>query len=282
MCSVVLVLLLGFKGLARADYQPASTTGFCDERVAHDYARPFEQMPAVREAPSSGHLPFAPRVVTFDTPTTEILVPGQTLNISYGLGVSTGGLLPRRLAWTINSRLIQVNARGGDLRVVEQNTLKVDTRSAKEVAELEFSFRVSARPLFYLVETQFLAPNGRRLGHYGEYFRVVRPTRSTTLVAYPPEIRAGEELTFRVENWGTQTVSFGESFGLEKEVDGAWFLVSLPPYNVHMRRLGLGAGEVGACQTLESPRELKSGRYRVGKDLFESPHHVEAEFVVVP
>lgn len=278
----LLLVLLGFKSGADPDPRPASTASFCDERVAHDYAKPFELMPAVRGIPSSGHLPFSPRALEVDTPSSAILVPGEALSMSYGLSVPSEERLGRRLAWGVSSQLIQVNATGRRLQVVERTGLRFNTRDVKDVSGLGYSLEVSPRPAFYLVATQFRTLNGTNLGEYGEYFRVVRPTHVTKLVASQQSVRVGEQLVFRIENSGTRSVSFGEPFGVEKEVNGSWLPVGLPLGPWHAQRLGLGAGEVGACQELVVPSRLRPGGYRVRKDLLDPPRHLEVGFVVAP
>jgi hypothetical protein len=236
----------------------------------------------VRGIPPSGYLPFFPRGLQVDTPPSTILVPGEALSMSYGLSVSSGERLGRGLDWRISSQLSQVDATGRRLRVLERAALKFDTRDAQDVSGLGYSFEVGPKPAFYLVATQFRTLNGTNLGEYGEYFRVVRPTRATRLVASQQSVRVGERLVFRIVNSGTRSVSFGEPFGVEKEITGRWRPVSLPLGPWHAQRLGLGAGEFGACQELVVPSRLRPGSYRVRKDLLNPPRHLEAGFVVVP
>jgi len=278
--GIMATVILQLHGGGSATAQPISIANFCDETVAHDYAKPFHRMPPVKGIPLSGQLLFAQGAVEIRPPEREILVPGEDLSLSYGLSLTSQNGSFRRPELKISSRLIQVSGRGRPMRVVGRRNLTLNVGGMKGRRELGFSYRMSARPAFYLVVTKFLRPDGTILRQYGEYFRVVRPTRSTQLVIYPRSIKAGEELAFRIRNSGAQSVSFGEPFKLEKEISGSWHWVRLY-LNWHLPRFGLGAGEMGECQTIVVPSRLGPGLYRMRKDLLNPPDQLEAEFIIV-
>ena len=253
--------------------------GFCGHRLARNYAAPLFRMPAMRAIPTE--LPFAPRSVEQETPTTNLLVPGQTMQISYWFRAEAGRSLVGKRGWEVNSELVRVNGGGRPIGVVARKNLSLLALRSAPTSGIGFSFSVGAQPRFYAVETEFRRPDGKILQRYGEYFRVVSATRGTTLVVSQGTVHAGDEVRFRVKNSGTLSTAFGEAFYLEKEVDNRWFKVRLSN-KWHAVRLGLGAGEIGKCQRLVVPSGLGPGRYRVQKELIEPPKQVTAEIFIVP
>jgi hypothetical protein len=278
---IVSMLLLGFTCSAVAD--PAGRgPAFCSREPVRDYESPFSRMPSVRVFPRSGRLPFAPRTVTVGVPATKILVPGESLEISYGLDVPSGSSFSHRFRWRINSQLMRVSASGRKRRSIARRAELLNTSNPSAIDEAGFSYSLSREPGFYLVRIQFRGRGGELLGRYGEYFRVVRPTSETELVAERTTVQEGEQLAFKIENRGTSRISFGESFSVEREAGGQWFPLNLQLGPWHALRLGLGAGEVGACQRLDITRRLRPGQYRVRKALLSPSRRLEVGFVVAP
>ena len=250
---------------------------FCGEHLARDYSAPLSRMRPVRAIPS--RLSFAEMSVVAETPTTQVLVPGENMDISYQLRAKAWKPLAERQAWTMSSELVRVNGSGRPLGVVARKRLSVLALRLNPRRGAGFSFTVGRHPRFYAVRTEFRRPGGKLLQRYEEYFRVVAPTRNTALVISPHSIPPGGEVAFRVKNTGTLRTVFGEAFHLEKAVDGRWFRVRLGS-KWHAVRLGLGSGELGSCQRLVVPDGLGSGRYRVQKELIDPSRSVSAEFAV--
>ena len=96
-----------------------------------------------------------------------------------------------------------------------------------------FSFSVSAKPALYRIEIIFQDGHGKRLGRYGEYLRVVRPNEDARLVVTPSSLIPGETVHARVENFGTDAVSYGEGSRIERYGDAGWESLLEPPFNPH-------------------------------------------------
>lgn len=277
----ILALVLG-PG-ANAEAGPATQSGgFCAPTLVHDYGTPLDHMKRVHGPPASGKLPFGPRALTFRSPEERVLVPGVSTHIAYGFEVLSGEVLPRRIEWKVSSQLSRVNAKGKSLGAARRRTVKLATESAKVADGIGFEYNVGSAPAFYLATITFIRLDGKVLGRYGQYFRVVAAKSRTRLAADHSSIARGETLSFRVENSGTSPVSFGEEFEVEQEVNGQWIPAGLSLGPWPRRILGLGPGAAGPCQRVSvSPKVFEVGTYRVQKKLRGADHVMVAKFSVV-
>lgn len=76
-------------------------------------------------------------------------------------------------------------------------------------------------------------------------------------------VRAGEELRMRVDNLGTETITYGYAYRLKRRQKGTW--TKQPAKPVLGPKLYLEGGRAGACQTLGIAKDAAPGTYRVAK-----------------
>ena len=169
---------------------------------------------------------------------------------------------------------------GRTLRRFPVTKRNVAVLSEAEFDRLSISFEVPAEVGFYRVDFDFKDKRGKQLGHYAEYLRVLRPTWSTKLGLSQQLARPGEVLYFRVENFGTSPVRYGEPFLIETFDGGGWREY---PLNGawHRPLFRISGGHAGQCQSFTVPNDMPPGLYRVKKRLVSPSRSITSEFKVL-
>lgn len=266
--------------VASADSPP-----FCGEQIVHDYTRPFQRMPRLHEPPKSGHFPFAPPRVYLQSPERSVLVSEDGMGPVFSYGLSSTSSIERtiRLDWVMVARVFRVDGRGRPVEVVNRRSRAIGTVSDKELSRISLPLWLSSKESLYKVELSIMGRHGALLGRYGQYLRVVRPTVAVGLGLNSKSLRPGAALDFRVENFGTARVSYGEPFSIER-FDGVWSVylseAQLGPW--HRNLLGLFSGAVGRCQRVRIPADAPPGKYRLRKALVRPSVSLSKEFSVAP
>jgi hypothetical protein len=78
-------------------------------------------------------------------------------------------------------------------------------------------------------------------------------------------ITAGQHLYFRIENLGTERVTYGLGFRLARLDKGKWIRVPTGPHLQPI--LSVPARSVGPCQRLGATKGSVAGKYRILKDV---------------
>lgn len=92
----------------------------------------------------------------------------------------------------------------------------------------------------------------------------VGPSRFQAALRVSSDVaRAGGQLRMRVDNLGTETISYGYAYRLERRRKGTWLRQPAKP--VFGPKLYLEGGRAGACQTFQIGEDAAPGRYRVSK-----------------
>jgi hypothetical protein len=260
--TAYLAMLVACLAVAPGD-AAADASAFCKQRIVHDYLEPLRQMPRLHEAPSSGHLPFAPERVSVAVLNDGLRV-GKGL-IGFGFADEAPGR--RRLEWTVESSLMRVS-RAGDVKATMQSkTVHLGTEIVDDIGGTRFF--VSGRPAFYRVDLVIRTRHGRVLGRYGAYFRVVG-IRSKSRVTLSAEVLApGQTLFARVENLGTESISPQSVFSVERAEEGGWTEISTaatPGLKPEIRAV-LPGGEASRCARYQLPSNLAPGTYRVSNQV---------------
>jgi hypothetical protein len=254
-----------------------SSGGFCQGGVVHDYLSPLAKMPKLHQLPESGHLPFAPKRVSFYRSSGSPLVVGQG-SISYSLKAQGR---QSRLDWVITASLVRVDPHGGAVADATSKRRHVGIIGSGRL--ITIGFPLPAKPAFYRLRLAFLDKDGQPLGKYGEYVRVVRPTLNVRLNTSADSYRRGQTAFARVENLGTESVAFGGEFSIEHFIGARWEKDPASPSGPWPRRLRrLGAGEAAQCISFEIPSVESPGRYRFVKSVDSPSRHLTAEFQVEP
>jgi len=280
-------------GFVRADLGWAATKApdFCESQVIYDYEWPLKHLTSRHRIPSSGVLPFAPR----DTIINRVgfnRVSGWKQPFGYRFLIArpayrSGALKrPLRLNWTVRSTLRRVSRGGQPGRVLTSKRRDIGTVRY----EKQLEFFVSAGPGIYRFDLSFEKLDGKRLGRYTEFFRVVPERVNARLVTNARTARLGEAIFSRVNNWGTTTFLvegfFGQS-GVERYDDGAWIEVLRepgPPLNITDTFIYGGYG--GACLGFQVPSRAPPGLYRFARRINPfgpaKARRLFAEFTVQP
>jgi hypothetical protein len=135
---------------------------------------------------------------------------------------------------------------------------------------------------FYLLTLAFRSQNGRLLGKYGQYLRILKSKVSAKLVLGPRIPVPGDVVYLQLVNTGTLHISYGEPFLIEEYSSSGWepTAVELGPW--HRILFNLAGGLAGRCQQFVVPSELAPGQYRLRKDIANPKMSVTAGFEVPP
>lgn len=263
----------------------ASGTGFCEGQVLRDYLGPLERMPKLPALRGGGRLPFAAANVAVDLD-RRLLAGGGRAGFSLGLRHRRRRAHPN---WTVTATLARVDWRGRRIRRVGRivrRVRKIDRRTAPS-----FRFHVGGTPAAYRLIATFRSPSGRRLGRFGAYYRVVKPTEFVRLTPEVTTYRPGETAQARLENFGSEPLSIGVDFGVERWDGSAWVPATGAP--VYFPAIGyrLPAGGTSPfCFDYAIPADAAPGSYRIAKRVYfpasagggQRRERLYAEFEVLP
>jgi hypothetical protein len=259
---VYLAMILSCLAVAPRD-AAANASAFCRQQMVHNYLEPLRQMPHLHEVPSSGHLPFAPEPVS-----VAVIDGGLRVGkgpIGFGFADEAPGR--RRLDWTVESSLMRVSGAGDVKATIQSKIVHLGTEIVDNIGGTRFF--VSGRPAFYRVDLVIRTGQGRVLGRYGAYFRVVA-VRSQSRVTLSAEVLApGQTLFARVENLGTESILPQSVFRVEHAEGTDWAEVAtvlIPGLKPHIRAM-LPAGQASRCVQYQLPSNLALGTYRVSNQV---------------
>jgi hypothetical protein len=265
--SVLAFAVLLAPSLSDANVSPQS---FC-KRNEGKYVTAFKKMPPLHLLPASGKLPFASKSAYFSAFARPVVVGGG--EIGYGFSPSDGKGM-QGAGWTLKVRVVSINGRGHVVR--SPPPIERLAQSDGDLGDLRLQLELSRQPALYKVELTFLNRAGHRLGKYGEYVRVVKPTVAVSLGLSGAAFSPGETAYMRVENLGTETVRSGPEFVLERLVDGRWTIDPDSPKDIWRKSMQvLFAGEGGRCQEFQIPVSQAAGQYRFSKVVLVRPTRLQ-------
>ena len=236
---------------------------FCEPRKPlRDFG--LSRLPPVRELPLDGELPFArPNVNVYSAPSARVL----TEQGSFGYGFSEENFEGTvRLDWTVTAQMWLLGRRGAPVREVDGESLFIGDLDAGEQPHLTVD--TLGKRGFYRFDIQFTDRNGAQLGAYSSYLKVTRPFWKARLGLDRRVYRPGQLVISRPENLGTEGMSYGESFGVQRREDGDWVPAPALQPDGWLLWLGIsGPGAPGRCSALRLPRDVQPGRYRIVKEV---------------
>lgn len=169
------------------------------------------------------------------------------------------------LGWTITAELWTVDKNGSAFQKVDSQELFIGRLDAAHQPAIEVEPPKDRRG-FYRFDMQIESAAGKTIASYGAYFKVVRPYWNVKLGLARNQVQPGQRVFSRLENFGTETVSYGESFSIERFEDGRWIRQpDLTPRLWLMWGGILGPGGTGLCNSIRLPADIDAGRYRVIK-----------------
>ena len=246
---------------------------FCSSPGPRDYTAPLANLPPIDKVPARsehrgvGNLPFGPGTVEMyvDTEGPVIVRPDH-----FGYGFWDVGFernQPERhptLDWLVTAQLVALDSTGEALEEVSHGHVKI--HRINDAYQPSLNLKVPYRVGFYRYDIQISDSAGDRLGSYSEYVRVVSRSVKVRLGINGRRFRPRQTVATRPEELGTEWITFGEDFQVQRRSKGAWRLY--PPMNPEIWETwgGLtGAGGAGRCSSFRIPAGTPRGRYRIVK-----------------
>jgi hypothetical protein len=237
----------------------------------------------LREVPFDGQLPFARPNVNIYGSLGHLLTARGSVGYGFSEENYEGTV---RLDWTVTMQMWQLGARGRPLREVDDETLYIGELSAADQPHI--AVETLGKRGFYRADIQFADKDGRPLGAYSSYVKVMRPIWKARLKIDRRVFEPGQTVHSRPENLGTRTMTYGENFEVQRMQDGDWVDAPDLTPNGWLLWLGVGGpGSPGFCNFLALPKDVAPGRYRVVKPVTElvtggrdRPHRLVAPFLV--
>jgi hypothetical protein len=228
-------------------------------------------LPPVHEAPATGDLPFGPKTVSLLLFLAPVLPPGE----STGFWLNSENYFGRTpLRWILRNRIRPVDAAGVPGSVTARGSTRV--RMINAAREDKLFLQPPRAPGFYRYEIEIVEFDGKHLATYSRDLRVERRFWDARLGLSRQVFRPGDEVLSRVENFGTETISYGEVFGIQRYKDGSWAHVDSPRQGWLLWGGSAGPGLAGRCSALHLPRDFPPGQYRIVKEV-EAPSRREGE-----
>lgn len=281
--ALALLVVLGSADRAAAvDQFTFGKPNFCTPKEPlRDFG--ISRLPPLRELPLEGELPFAPPSVSAYGGFSRILTQPEGFGYGFFEENYEGTV---RLDWTVTAQMWFLSRRGESLREVGSTTLRIGRLDAANQPHIDLE--PLARRGFYRFDIQFADRDGTQLGAYGAYLKVVRPFWKARLGLDRRAYRPGQLVVSRPENLGTEWMSFGEAFGVQRWEGGEWVQAPELTPDAWLAWLGYaGPGTSGRCSVLSLPRDISPGHYRIVKAVARgfSPrrartYHLTAPFVV--
>lgn len=245
----------------------ASASAFCEEGLVHNYAKPLKQLAPPHYPPIDEHLPFAPARVFLGRTGSGPLIVGSG-EVGYRLDFSPrypGHHFSPPLHWHVVARFARIDSRGATIDVIQSYEREVGRLRAGEdrpSGDLSLVAKIS-EPGLYRAEITFSDSSGKRLAHYGEYFRGLRPISDVDLSLNGSAFRPGETVVATLENRGTDLLSYGLRYTIENFDGSSWSSSPINPSGpVLAIGLGMGPGGKSSCWAFQIPANAPAGPYR--------------------
>lgn len=244
----------------------------------------FSKLPPVHEVPESGEPLGHPAVDIYGgSRFTQVMPRPQEFGYGFSEHNYGGTVL---VDWTVTAQLWAVTSDGERLNEVDNGQLFIGRLNAAHQPGLYLT--PPTRRGFYRFDIQFANRSGDLLGSYSAYLRVVRPFWKARLGLSGRTFHPGALVLSRVENFGTETVMYGEDFSVQRFENDSWAHVpdlARGPWFMWLGAAGPGAS--GRCSALRLPNDVAPGQYRIVKEVGRPPwpngkrsRHLTARFDV--
>jgi len=180
-------------------------------------------------------------------------------------GVSVGDTTRRRITrdWRIKARMLALDEQGAVVEEVSHD--KTGPGQEGRGTNPQLRMRVGEEPGFYRLDLH-VSNAGRHSGRYGFYIKAEPPHGEARLAIAGDRFRPGQRIGMRLENLGTERITYGLDGFLEREVRGEWTPV---PDEGAVPLIGFQAqgGEAGSCFGYSLDPDLRPGHYRLVKEV---------------
>jgi hypothetical protein len=194
---------------------------------------------------------------------------------------SRGGPLP--VDWTVTAQLWSVDAKGEVIEEVGHTGIYLKKIDAEHQPHI--GLKPPDRRGFYRFDLR-IESEGKTIGSYSSYFKLVPPSWRPRLKLDRTTAQPGQRILSRLENLGSDVITYGEEFFVQRRVEGRWSSArDLLGEGVWALWLGiLDAGGYGQCNGLRLPDDTRPGQYRIVKDVSRASddRHGKAYFLAAP
>jgi hypothetical protein len=180
------------------------------------------------------------------------------------------------LNWNVTAELWAVDRDGNEFQRFDREELFIGRLDAADQPNIEVD-PPRGRRGFYRFDMEISSKSGKVLGSFGAYFKVVRSFWKVRLGLAHDVVRPGQRVFSRLENYGSETVDYGESFSIQRREGGRW--VGQPDLTPNVWLLWLGTlspGRTGLCNSIDLPASINPGRYRFLKRVGLGPRRKSA------
>jgi hypothetical protein len=230
---------------------------------------PVQPVPAQSNHSGTGNLPFGPPTVEMyaDTEGPVIVRPVRFGYAFWDVGFERSPpIAAPALDWTVFAQLWTLDSNGAPAEAVAHR--KVHIGRINDAYQPSLNVQVPDDIGFYRYDIQIVDDEGEALGTYSQYLRVVPEMVKVRLGINRRHFRPGQTVATRPEDLGTNWLTFGETFGVQRRDGGSWH--RYPPLNRNYWDAWLGTvglGGAGSCSRFTIPADTPPGRYRVTKSV---------------
>jgi hypothetical protein len=233
---------------------------FCQAHETHDFLAPLKRMPKLHQPAENGRIGFGPESLRLRSSPSLLAGGGE-------VGVTLAPLQRKgmRLRWTVGALLVKVDGKGRPIARVGR--LLTPVGRLKPVSGQDFGLEVPDEPGFYRFTVALLGASGKKLGQFGFYYRVLPSLGATARLRLNASSYRPETTVFaRVENFGTDYVSYGVDYRIERLEGGVWTTAPESPDGFWIM-IGLASppGMSGRCTAFQVPGTMPPGHYRMVK-----------------
>lgn len=281
-----------------------ATAGACETEVVHDYLKPIDALPAPREIPAGNELPFGPAGLFLSRRDQSPLLPPGSYKPGYTISSrqsASGGRSTPHLNWLVTAKLARLDSQGSVRETLGWTRKHITSLNAH--GNVPFRLPSFGSVGLYRLEIVFRNGAGDRLGRFGEYVRVLRPTAPySRLTLDKTSFLPGETMIARVEEGGVGWLEIRDVYSIEIYDGSTWAMAPIGPRGLSLL-IGtlIGPGEATTvslfnpavpCWSFTIPSGASPGLYRfvvngeskkVTKDHLTpgSPLSLSAEFQIL-
>jgi hypothetical protein len=235
---------------------------WCDGSTLVDYQRPLRKMRSRFPLPSPSRARARPPGLSVATSGPILVGPAKVGFWAFSDEKERSGR-----GWTATTTLWVVTKAGKPSRKIasRRQGLTHLLRGANESKRLG-GFLIPRGHGYYRLDIEF-ERFGTRVSRYGEYIRALPRRENVRIGILQPAIKAGEKLTWRVENYGTLGISFGFGYEIQRYENDGWVADPITPDGFTGVGFFMGPGLAAPCQSLAIPPNQSAGRYRIVKNI---------------
>jgi hypothetical protein len=217
-------------------------------------------MPKLHSLPAEGQMGFGSANVRIRG-SNSLVIGEDEGGYSFSLRHYNHPAHPR---WDVTATLWQVDWKGRNVRRITQAHRRLLTINREVDASLNFT--LPKEPAVYRSTIEIRSLSGRKLGGFGTYYRVVRPTSHAQFRLNAGSYRPGSIVNGRVENLGTEPLVSGADYAIEKLEGATWIRAPESPHVFPAIAFIVPGGmSRNRCDSFFIPESMAVGRYRMSK-----------------